>query len=97
MLSTTVTLFIECTMTLLTHSMWVLVIMILIAEKNFHKFWWDQDMNLLKAASIKSNHLWKSAGKPVHGLVFDKISYPVYSIEIKSVKIKDFLKPLTLM
>ncbi len=41
-------------------------------RKNFYKFWWNQDMDLLKAASIESNQLWKAAGKPRHGPIFDK-------------------------
>ena len=41
-------------------------------RKNFYKFWWDQDMDILKAASIESNLAWKAAGKPRHGPIFDK-------------------------
>lgn len=41
-------------------------------RKNFYKFWWDQELDILKAASIESNQLWKSAGKPRHGPIFDK-------------------------
>ena len=29
-------------------------------------------MDILKAASIESNHAWKAAGKPRHGPIFDK-------------------------
>ena len=39
-------------------------------RKNFYKFWWDQDMDILKAASIESNLAWKAAGKPRHGPIF---------------------------
>ena len=31
--------------------------------KHFSKFWWDQDMDLLKDASIESNRIWKAADK----------------------------------
>ena len=41
-------------------------------EKNFYKFWWDEELNALKDASIKSNKLWKEAGKPRHGPIFNK-------------------------
>ena len=41
-------------------------------RKNFYCLWWDQDMNLLKAASIESNQVWKSACKPWQGPIFDK-------------------------
>jgi hypothetical protein len=41
-------------------------------RKNFYKFWWDQELEILKSASIESNQLWKAAGKPRHGPIFDK-------------------------
>jgi len=41
-------------------------------RKNFYKFWWDEELNLLKEQSIDSNRLWKVAGKPRRGALFDK-------------------------
>jgi len=41
-------------------------------QKNFYKFWWDEELNALKDASIKSNKLWKEAGKPRQGPIFNK-------------------------
>ena len=41
-------------------------------RKDFLKFWWDEDMDLLKDASIESNGIWKAAGKPKNGPIFDK-------------------------
>jgi exonuclease III len=41
-------------------------------RKNFYKFWWDQEMEILKAASIESNQVWKASGKPRHGPIFNK-------------------------
>jgi hypothetical protein len=41
-------------------------------QKNFYKFWWDQEMDLLKEASVVSNRNWIAAGKPRHGPIFDK-------------------------
>jgi hypothetical protein len=41
-------------------------------RRNFYKFWWDQELDLLKSASIDSNRLWKAAGKPRNGPIFDK-------------------------
>ena len=38
--------------------------------KNFYKFWWDLEMESLKEASINSNELWKAAGRPRHGPIF---------------------------
>jgi hypothetical protein len=41
-------------------------------NKSFYKFWWDEELDLLKDESIESNKLWKAAGKPRHGPIFDK-------------------------
>jgi Reverse transcriptase (RNA-dependent DNA polymerase) len=40
--------------------------------KGFYKFWWDQELDLLKEESIKSHNLWKQAGKPRNGPCFNK-------------------------
>jgi len=42
-----------------------------VRRKNFYKFWWDEELNLLKEASVDANKLWKAAGKPRHGPVYD--------------------------
>jgi len=36
-------------------------------QRNFYKFWWDEELILLKDESIQSNDLWKAAGKPRRG------------------------------
>jgi len=41
-------------------------------RKNFFKFWWDEELNILKSDSIESDKLWKSVGKPRQGPVFEK-------------------------
>ena len=41
-------------------------------NKNFYKYWWDEEMDLLKQESIDSNQLWKAAGKPKHGPIFTR-------------------------
>ena len=41
-------------------------------RKCFYKFWWDEEMQLLKEASVDANRLWKAANKPRHGPIFDK-------------------------
>ena len=41
-------------------------------RKNSFKFWWDEEMDLLKEVSIESNLIWKAAGKPKHGPIFGK-------------------------
>ena len=41
-------------------------------RKNFYKFWWDQEMDILKTASVESNKIWKASGKPRQGPIFNK-------------------------
>ena len=41
-------------------------------RKGFWKFWWDEELDRLKEASIDSNRVWKSAGKPRQGSIFVK-------------------------
>ena len=40
--------------------------------KSFYKFWWDEEMSSLKDDSIDSNKLWKAAGNPRQGPIFDR-------------------------
>jgi len=39
--------------------------------KNFFKYWWDDEMNDLKSRSIDSCKIWKAAGRPRSGPIFD--------------------------
>ena len=32
--------------------------------KGYYKFWWNQELDLLKEKAISSNKVWKAAGKP---------------------------------
>ena len=41
-------------------------------NKDFNKFWWNEELKLLKEASIESNQMWKAAGKPRQGPIFIK-------------------------
>ena len=41
-------------------------------QKNFFKFWWNQELSELKSAAITSSKAWKQAGKPKHGQLFQK-------------------------
>ena len=41
-------------------------------RKNFYKFWWNESLDLLKQASITSNRVWKAAGKPRTGPLFEE-------------------------
>ena len=38
------------------------------AKKNYYKYWWTEQLDLLKRDSLHSNNLWKAAGKPRFGL-----------------------------
>jgi len=42
------------------------------STKNFCKFWWDEEVKQLKEESVESNNMWKTAGKPRHGPIFDR-------------------------
>ena len=35
-----------------------------------YKFWWNEELRSLKAASVDANKLWKAAGKPRYGSVY---------------------------
>ena len=39
--------------------------------KNYYKFWWSEELSCLKDNAIKSNKLWKDAGKPRSGPIAD--------------------------
>ena len=41
-------------------------------RKNFYKYWWNEDLKLLKQAAIESNRLWKAARRPRSGPIFDR-------------------------
>jgi exonuclease III len=41
-------------------------------RQSFFKFWWSQELDCLKQQSIDSNQLWKAAGRPRSGPVYDR-------------------------
>ena len=41
-------------------------------KKGFFKYWWNEELSLLKEASIESNRIWTDAGKPRDGPLFHK-------------------------
>jgi len=41
-------------------------------RKCFFKFWWEEELDILKAAAVDSRRLWKASGKPRYGPIFDK-------------------------
>lgn len=49
-------------------------------KNNFYKFWWDQELDLLKSQAIESFQIWVTAGRPRAGPFFvamkkDKLAY----------------------
>ena len=43
-----------------------------VISKNFLKFWWNEELAILKEESVQTNRIWKGAGKPRHGPIFQK-------------------------
>ena len=41
-------------------------------RKNFYKFWWNAELDVLKENAIASCKIWKTANKPKHGPIYDK-------------------------
>ena len=41
-------------------------------SKSFYKYWWDEELDLLRQTSIDSNNVWVAAGKPRSGPIFTK-------------------------
>ena len=41
-------------------------------SQNFFKYWWCQELDCLKQQSIDSDHLWKAAGRPRVGPLYDQ-------------------------
>ncbi len=39
--------------------------------KSFYKFWWDTELDCLKGASVDAFNVWKAAGRPRFGELFD--------------------------
>lgn len=39
--------------------------------KNYYKFWWSEHLTYLKEKAIKSNKMWKEAGRPRSGPIAD--------------------------
>ena len=63
-------------------------------RKNFYKFWWDQELDLLKEESIKSHSAWKSAGRPRSGPYFNKYRSDklAYKLRIRSSQQDEVLR-----
>ena len=51
-------------------------------KKGYYKFMWNQELDLFKEKAISSNKVWKAAGKPHSGPIFqqrksDKLAYKI--------------------
>ena len=44
-------------------------------KQNFYKFWWDEELNLMKEQAIQSFTAWKNIGKPRCGKEFDNMRF----------------------
>jgi len=44
-----------------------------VRHKRFFKFWWDEELDILKEAAVDSHRLWKASGKPRYGPIFHRI------------------------
>ena len=53
-------------------------------KKNFYKFWWDSELDKLKEFSIDAHTVWKQAGKPKCGPVYEakRISHANYKLSL---------------
>jgi hypothetical protein len=48
--------------------------------RNYFKFWWNEELDVLKSAAMMSCNVWKAAGRPRHGELYlkyqsDKLQY----------------------
>jgi hypothetical protein len=41
-------------------------------RSNFYKFWWSQELQCLKEKAVDSDRIWKIAGRPRSGEIFNK-------------------------
>jgi len=39
-------------------------------KKAILKFWWDEEMSILKRDSMRTHEVWVKAGKPKSGILF---------------------------
>lgn len=47
-------------------------------KHNFYKFWWDEELSLLKDNSISTHRLWVSVGRPRSGEIFHNMQHAKY-------------------
>ena len=42
-------------------------------KTNFYKYWWDQELDLLKEQSIQAHQVWSQAGRARHVDIFNEM------------------------
>jgi len=42
-----------------------------LVQKDFYKYWWDQELSALKEECVTAHEAWKNAGKPNAGELFE--------------------------
>jgi hypothetical protein len=42
------------------------------SRKSYFKFWWSEELDCLKDNAMQSSSIWKEAGKPRNGLIFNQ-------------------------
>jgi len=42
-------------------------------KHGFYKYWWDEELTLLKESAIQSYNIWSAVGKPRFGVEFDNM------------------------
>jgi hypothetical protein len=42
-----------------------------VVKKNFFKFWWGEELKILKSTAVNSHNEWLTAGKPRSGIIYD--------------------------
>ena len=60
----------------------VQIFIFLSIKKGYYKFWWNQELDILNEKAISSHKVWKAAGKPPFGPIFqqlksDKLAYKI--------------------
>ena len=53
---------------------------------NFYKYWWDEELSLLKQKAIASFRLWSALGKPRVGSDYDAMRHDKLTYKCKSVE-----------
>jgi hypothetical protein len=65
--------------------------------KQFYKFWWNEELDILKDESIKDHQVWKAAGKPRCGELFQKYKSSKLAYKLRIRECQDSESLLTQM